>query len=46
MRKILIATHSTFASGSLNSITFLIGNRQEISIIDAYIDETDYTKKS
>lgn len=45
MRKILIATHSTFASGSLNSITFLIGNRQEISIIDAYIDETDYTKK-
>ncbi|AYW46569.1 PTS sugar transporter subunit IIA [Tetragenococcus koreensis] len=45
MRKILIATHSTLASGALNSATFLIGNQSDISIIDAYVDETDYTQK-
>ncbi|MDN6731185.1 MAG: PTS fructose transporter subunit IIA, partial [Atopostipes suicloacalis] len=33
------------ASGALNSATFLIGNQSDISIIDAYVDETDYTQK-
>ncbi len=45
MRKILIATHSTFASGILGSLTLLVGERPEISVIDAYIDDSDYTEK-
>lgn len=45
MRKILIATHSTFASGILGSLTLLVGERPEVSVIDAYIDDSDYTEK-
>lgn len=43
MRNILIATHSTFASGINGSLKLLVGERPEISIIDAYVDDSDYT---
>lgn len=45
MRHILIATHSTFASGINGSLELLVGTRPEISVIDAYIDDSDYTHK-
>lgn len=45
MRNILIATHSTFASGILGSLNLLIGERPEITVIDAYVDDSDYTEK-
>lgn len=45
MRNILIATHSTFASGIQGSLNLLIGERSEITVIDAYVDDTDYTEK-
>ncbi|MBX9039393.1 MULTISPECIES: PTS sugar transporter subunit IIA [Enterococcus] len=45
MRYILIATHSTFASGINESLKLLIGERPEISVIDAYVDESDFTHK-
>lgn len=45
MRNILIATHSTFASGVKGSLNLLIGDQYEISVIDAYVDDSDYTEK-
>ncbi|OTO64775.1 hypothetical protein A5865_003816, partial [Enterococcus sp. 12E11_DIV0728] len=45
MRYILIATHSTFASGINESLKLLIGERPEISVIDAYVDDSDFTHK-
>lgn len=45
MNKILIVTHSTLAEGLYNSIEFLIGNVKNISYINAYIDDSDWTKQ-
>ncbi|MGX7205712.1 PTS sugar transporter subunit IIA [Enterococcus pingfangensis] len=45
MRNILIATHGSFASGIKGSLNLLIGDQSEISVIDAYIDDSDYTEK-
>lgn len=39
MKKILIATHGRFASGIKSSIDILFGASDQITVIDAYIDE-------
>lgn len=38
MKKLLIATHGTFASGAKSTIDFLMGNVADITCIDAYIN--------
>lgn len=41
MKKILIATHSHFASGIKDTIELLTGSVKSIKTIDAYIDDTN-----
>lgn len=41
MKKILIATHSRFASGIKSTVELLIGSATSIKTIDAYIDDTN-----
>lgn len=43
-RKFLIGSHGKLASGLQSSIDILTGKGQEIQTIDAYIDDSDYTK--
>ena len=38
MKKILIPTHGTFASGAKSTIQFLMGDMGNITCIDAYVD--------
>ncbi len=38
MKKILIATHGTFASGARSTIEFLMGSVADITCIDAYVN--------
>lgn len=38
MKKILIATHGTLASGAKSTIELLVGNMADITCINAYID--------
>lgn len=38
MKKILIATHGTFASGAKSTMEFLMGNVADITCIDAYVN--------
>lgn len=45
MRKILIATHGYFADGVKSSLNLLVGDRKEITVINAYVDESDVTKQ-
>jgi PTS system mannose-specific IIA component len=44
MRQILIASHGHLASGIKSSINILTGIGDQISIIDAYVDDRDYTE--
>ncbi|MCZ2492346.1 PTS sugar transporter subunit IIA [Dellaglioa carnosa] len=39
MRHILIATHAKMAEGVKNTLEFIVGERKEITIINAYIDD-------
>lgn len=39
MRKILIATHSYLADGLKKTVEFIIGERPDISILTAYVEE-------
>lgn len=41
MKKILIATHGTFASGAESTVKFLLGDVGNITCINAYVDEND-----
>ncbi|MGX2944503.1 PTS sugar transporter subunit IIA [Enterococcus alishanensis] len=43
MRKILIATHGYFADGINSSLKLLVGEREEVTVINAYVDESDVT---
>jgi PTS system mannose-specific IIA component len=43
MQRILIASHGHFASGLKSSIEILTGMGEQISTIDAYVDDSDYT---
>ncbi|RII32310.1 PTS fructose transporter subunit IIA [Clostridium chromiireducens] len=38
MKKILIATHGTLASGTKSTIELLVGNMADITCINAYVD--------
>ena len=41
MRKILIATHGTLASGAKSTIELLMGNMADITCINAYVDSEE-----
>lgn len=41
MRKILIATHGKMAQGVVSSIKIILGNSDNISYINAYIEESN-----
>lgn len=43
MTDILIASHGHFASGLQSSIEILTGMGKQVKVIDAYVDDTDYT---
>ncbi|MGY3779151.1 PTS sugar transporter subunit IIA [Isobaculum melis] len=45
MKKFLVASHGKMASGIQNSVDILTGMGNQIEVIDAYIDEVDYTIK-
>lgn len=44
MNDFLIVTHSTLARGFVNSATLLIGKQEHLDYIDAYEDESDWTR--
>lgn len=46
MNKILIVTHSTLAEGFFNSTKFLSGMTDNLTFINAYVDQSDWTKKA
>lgn len=41
--KILIATHGKLASGFQSSINILTGKGNSVEVVDAYVDDSDYT---
>ena len=43
--KYLIATHGKLASGFQSSLNILTGKGDDVSVIDAYLDNSDYTPK-
>jgi PTS system mannose-specific IIA component len=45
MRKICIASHGHLASGIQSSIGILTGKGDSVQAIDAYVDDSDYTKE-
>lgn len=45
MKSFLVASHGKMASGIQNSVDILTGMGNQIEVIDAYIDEVDYTIK-
>lgn len=44
-RKFLIGSHGRLASGLQSSIDILAGIGQSLEIIDAYVDDSDYTSQ-
>lgn len=44
-RKFLIGSHGRLASGLQSSIVILAGMGQSLEIIDAYVDDSDYTSQ-
>lgn len=45
MTDILIASHGHMASGIQSSLNILTGMGDQVKVIDAYIDDSDYTPK-
>lgn len=45
MIKCLIASHGRLASGLKNSAKLLTGLEAELAVIDAYVDDSDYTEQ-
>ena len=43
MRKIMIATHGYLANGIKSSIELLTGKKENVSYLNAYVDDKDYT---
>lgn len=41
MKKILLASHGRFASGIKSSMNILMGSSDNLTVFDAYIDETN-----
>lgn len=44
MKKILVASHGKLASGIINSVELFAGKQANIEVLDAYIDDSDYTE--
>lgn len=44
MKKILVASHGKLASGIMNSIELFAGLQENVTIVDAYVDDSDYSK--
>ncbi|MFT8337148.1 PTS sugar transporter subunit IIA [Schleiferilactobacillus harbinensis] len=44
-KKILVASHGHLASGLQSSIQILTGMGDQLQVIDAYIDNSDYTQQ-
>lgn len=45
MKKILIASHGKLASGIMNSVELFAGAQDNVTIVDAYLDDSDYSKQ-
>ena len=45
MKKILIATHGTFASGAESTVKFLMGDVGNITCINAYVDQDEIWRR-
>ncbi len=45
MTDILIASHGHFASGLQSSLDILTGMGKQVKVIDAYVDDSDYTPR-
>jgi Phosphotransferase system, mannose/fructose-specific component IIA len=45
MRKILIASHGSLASGILSSLKLLLGSAENVTAIDAYMDSRDFKQQ-
>ncbi|WEV51361.1 PTS mannose transporter subunit IIA [Lactobacillus sp. ESL0731] len=43
MKKILLASHGKLASGIRSSIKILTGREKNLRVIDAYVDDSDFT---
>lgn len=43
MKKLLVATHGYLADGFKSSLSILTGQQDQVSYINAYVDESDYT---
>ncbi|MGT2832329.1 PTS mannnose transporter subunit IIA [Streptococcus halotolerans] len=43
-RRYLIASHGRLASGLQHSLEVLTGRGEEFAVIDAYVDDSDYTE--
>lgn len=41
MRKFLIATHRSMSAGMLDTIKFFTGSNKQISILEAYLEDTE-----
>ncbi len=41
----MIASHGKLASGFQSSLNILCGKGDEVEVIDAYVDDSDYTEK-
>lgn len=45
MRKFLIASHGRLASGMKSSLDILLGNSKNVTVLDAYVDESNVEQK-
>ena len=43
MKRILVASHGYLADGIKSSVGILTGNQDLITVVNAYVDESDYT---
>jgi len=43
--KILVASHGTFASGMKSSLNILLGKSDNVTVIDAYLDQDNLDEK-
>lgn len=45
MPKLLVASHGTFASGIKSSLKILLGKSDNVTVFDAYLDESNFKDK-
>ena len=44
MKRVLVATHGYLANGFKSSVELLTGKQDGLQVINAYVDESDYTR--